>query len=98
MIAELIGARIVVFNVESSNLCEMGAKSLVKPAKMFMLRLLPITSERMTVLPSAGGDVDGESEGGAGIAGPRLEPDIGACCFRESAVTARVAVSVGIVK
>ena len=36
MIAELTGARIVVFNALSSNRADMGAKSLVKPAKMLI--------------------------------------------------------------
>lgn len=52
----------------------MGAKSRVKPAKMFMLRELPRTSERITVVlsPVGGEELDLGGEDGGGMAGPRL--------------------------
>lgn len=76
--AELTGARIVVFNELSSKRWLIVAKSLVKPAKMLMLRSLPRTSERITVLPSERAEAEGESWVG-GMAGPRFWSAIGRC-------------------
>jgi len=80
MIAELIGARIVVLRDESSKRWEIGAKSRVKPAKMLMLRSLPITSETRTVLSLAGAEVAGESVDG--MAGNRPWGFRGRCLLR----------------
>lgn len=78
---------------ESSKRLEMGAKSRVKPAKMLMLRSLPRTSDRITVLSSAGVDV--EEEGG-GMAGVRSGELMGYCCLlRAQAVEAREIVRIG---
>jgi len=63
----------------------------VKPAKILILRSFPRTSDRITVSPPAGFEVDGESGDGEGIAGPRL------FCrgrwFLGGVLTARVAVN-----
>lgn len=63
MIAELMGAKIVVFRELSSKRCVTVAKSLVKPANMLIERSLPSTSERITVSSSAGFEVTDESSG-----------------------------------
>lgn len=63
MIAELMGAKIVVFRELSSKRRVTVAKSLVKPANMLIERSLPSTSERITVSSSAGFEVAGESSG-----------------------------------
>ncbi len=60
----------VVFSLLSSKRWLMAAKSRVKPAKMLMLRSLPRTSERITVLLSPGMEFEGLEDGGT--AGPRL--------------------------
>jgi hypothetical protein len=100
MIAEFIGAKIVVLSALSSNRWLMVAKSRVKPAKMLMLRSLPRTSERITVLLSPGGvDVEGGDVGGAGMAGmagPRLLSVIG-FCWSFKAETAIVAVNKDVI-
>jgi hypothetical protein len=88
MIAELIGARMVVFKEEFSKRWEMGAKSRVKPAKMLMLRSLPITSETSTVLSSAGAEVEGEVVL-SGIAGYRVGGVRGCCLLRAYAQEVR---------
>ena len=74
----------------------MLAKSLVNPAKMLILRSLPRTSDKMIESPSPGAEVDGESEGGGGMAGPRFCSVMG-LCFWGSTATASDAVNSGYI-
>jgi len=80
-----------VLSEESSKRFEMGAKSRVKPAKMLMLRSFPRTSERITVVSSAGVE-DSDGGGIAGVSGGEL---MGCCLLRAWVVVAREIVRMG---
>lgn len=62
-----------------------GAKSRVKPAKMFMLRSRPSVSERRMESPASAGGGDG-----GGITGPGAVSNMGDCCARADTVSAAV--------
>ena len=77
--ALLSGARMVLFDDEESSRVETESMSRVKPAKMLIWRVFPITSEMIRSPLGPGGGEEPSAEGGSWMPGALVLSMMGDC-------------------